>query len=528
MKTLNINILYLTFFTLVILSSCEKKDFEYKFPEPQVFFTDGRNSRQGVSGGVARVQLTAQSAVGLQSVKITQSINNAPSTPATEITNFTDPLSSNITYEYPVPATTKQGDVIKLTFEVTDKQGTVSKRQDFTINVVGALFLERRITIGGREVISLEPPAGSPNTIINIDEYTLRAGQAYMIRGTFTVEEGLTLILQAGTEIYANTENPQIVTTFRIPAGAFIRAQGTKDRPILMTSDKVLRGTAPAAGDWQGLDIYGKARENANDNSGTLSYIRLEYGGRDPQDLSTTGSIRFNSVGAGTTIQYLQSFKSFGQGIRFNGGTTRAKYLLTTDAVDGGYRLDDDGFVGYTGFGQFWVAMTTLNRDGGELESRDGSNPTITNMTLLGPGNVAGIGSADGVRIRNTTTGYRIANSIIASMPDFAFRAENGTASTDLSGNRFFAHSATFNIRGTVFRDNATVFSQAVFNNSTDIIAGIGAGNPVPTAEPTVSFNPSSFNAWFTNAGFRGAIRNAAGDWTADGTWCKNSDGTIR
>jgi hypothetical protein len=528
MKKLNLNYKYILLFTVLILGSCEKKDFEYKVPDPQVFFTDGRNNRQGVPSGTARIQITAQSAAGLQSIKVMQSVNNASASTAAEITTFADPIASNITYEYPVPANAKQGDVIKLTFELIDKRGIASTRQEFTVNVVGALFIERKITLGNREVISLEPPAGSANTIINLDEYTLKAGQAYMIRGLFTVEEGLTLILEAGTEIYANTENPQNVTSFRIPAGARIRAQGTKDRPILMTSDKVLRGTTPAAGDWQGLDFYGKARENANDNSGTISYIRVEYGGRDPQDLSTTGSIRFNSVGAGTTIQYLQSFKSFGQGIRFNGGTTRAKYLVTTDAVDGGYRLDDDGFVGYTGFGQFWIAQTTLNRDGGELETRDGSAPTIANMTLLGPGNLAGIGSADGVRIRNTTTGYRVVNSVIASMPDFGFRAENGTASTDLTGNRFLAHSALFNIRGTVLRDNATVFTQAIFNNSTDIIAGITAGNPVPSAEVTVSFNPSTLNSWFTSAAFKGAVRNPTSDWTADGTWCKNSDGMIR
>lgn len=515
------------FLALAFISSCEKKDFEYKFPDPKIFITDGRIERQGVPSGTVRIPITVQSAAGLQSIRISQSINNASSTPLSEVTNFPDPIASNIAYEYAVPVSAKRGDIIKLSFELIDKRGIASQKQEFTVRVVGALFTERKITLGGREVISLEPPEGATSTIINIDEYTLKAGQAYLIQGLFTVEEGLTLVIEAGAEVYANTENPQRVTTFRIPAGATIRAQGTKDRPIVMTSDKVLKGTTPAAGDWQGIDIYGKARETATDNSGILSYIRVEYGGRDPQDLSTTGAIRFNSVGSGTTIQYLQSFKSFGQGIRFNGGTARAKYLVSVDAVDGGYRTDDDGFVGYTGFGQFWIAMTSLSRDGGEFESRDGSNFTIANMTLLGPGNASGLGSADGVRIRNTTTGYRFVNAIIANMPDFGFRAENGTA-TDLSGNRFLAHSSLFNIRGTLFRDNATVFSQALYNNSTEVIAGIGVGNPAPTTEISAGFNPSTFNSWFTNANFKGAIRNASSDWTADGSWCKNSNGTIR
>lgn len=518
---------YLLFFFAFAFSNCEKKDFEYKFPDPKIFISDGRVERQGVTTGIVRIPLTAQSAAGLQSIKIFQSINNTSSAPVNEITNFPDPLASNIVYEYAVPVSAKNGDKIKLSFELIDKRGTTSQKQELTVSIVDALFRERKITLGNREVISIEPPEGATSTIINIDEYTFKRGQAYLIQGLFTVEEGLTLILEDGIEIYANTDNPQKVTTFLIPAGASIRAQGTKDRPIIMTSDKVLKGTIPASGDWQGIDIYGKARDNPNDNSGILSYIRVEYGGRDPQDLSTTGAIRFNSVGSGTTIQYLQSFKSFGQGIRFNGGTTRAKYLVSVDAVDGGYRVDDDGFVGYTGFGQFWIAMTSLSRDGGEFESRDGSNFTIANMTLLGPGNAAGLGSADGVRIRNTTTGYRIVNTVIANMPDFGFRAENGTA-TDLAGNRFLAHSSLFNIRGTLFRDNATVFSQPLYNNSTEVIAGIGVGSPAPTTETVAGFNPSTFNPWFSNVNFKGAVRNVSSDWTADGAWCKNSNGTIR
>jgi hypothetical protein len=67
------------------------------------------------------------------------------------------------------------------------------------------------------------------------------------------------------------------------------------------------------------------------------------------------------------------------------------------------------------------------------------------------------------------------------------------------------------------------------FNLSEEPVPGITPGNYVGSVPSP--FNPAAdarFGNWFTPAPYIGAVENEANDWTADGSWCKNQDGTIR
>ncbi len=539
---------YTAFATIatMVLMACSK-DFDYVVPKPKVLFSQG-NNRSAVPAATIKVRYALQAADGAASLKITQSVNSAAATNVTEVTSFSDPIASAGELNYTVPASTVNGDKVTLIFQLTDKKGLMSDTAVYTISVVGALYREVAQTINGQPVTALLPPIGQTITTLNLNDYTFQTGKKYVITGLTQVEEGLRVIFEPGTEVYA-AAGLVPSTVFRVPPTATIQANGTKTQPILFTSLNTLNGGTPRPGDWQGLQIIGNGNITATDNSGSLRYIRLEYGGRDNGDNGQTGTLVFNNVGRGTTAEYLQAFKGNGNGIRINGGTVNIRYSVATDNGDNGFRCDDfttlaGAITAWNGNGQFWVSVnnttqflsfaagsgtgTLANRDAPELEIRDGANPALSNITLIGRGSVTGV--EDGIRIRNTAGGYRLFHTILTQIPDDGVRGELAAPSADLTGTRTIGHSYFFSIRDQVLRDNAPVFNQAVYNNSFTAIAGIGINDFVPDTETITTYNPQTLNSWFTAARYVGAIKDGTvtSDWTADGNWCKNSDGTIR
>lgn len=528
-------ILFFLLTMLAITHACTKKDFDYKYPAPAVLFDGNVAARTVVPGAEIRIRYTIQAVSEAAKLTITQSVNNATATQVSEITNFTDPLLEARILNYTVPNTVAAGQTVVLNFILQDKRGKTSDTAKYTLSVVGAQFTQTTQIICGQEVTVLGPPPGNTVTIINLNDFTFQANRRYLITGFTTFEDGNRVILEAGTTIYgqATPRTQQGATVFVIPAGCVIDARGTKENPVVFTSSHALGCTGtPEPGDWQGIDIRGQFNTNPNFSSGTLRYIRCEYGGRDFTDNQTTGNIRLSNLTSATTVEYIQSFKAFGNAIRINGGNVNIRYAIAVDQLDNGFRCDDfqlpsgASIPGWTGNGQFWISVNNFVRDNSELEIRDGCNASFANLTLIGRGGTI-VGSDDGIRIRNTATGYRIFNMILSQIPDDGVRGELGNP-TNLSGNRVIGHSALFAIRDQIFRDNVGVFNQPAYNNSFTAIAGIGVNSFVPTAVPTSTFNPTTLNAWFLPALFTGAVQNAATDWTADGSWCKNSDGTIR
>jgi len=515
-----------------VLLGCTKKDFNYNYPIPAIAFDGNINTRNAVPGAEIKVRYTLQAVSELASLKITQSINNAAATQIADITTFGDPLQDSRVFNYTVPSTVAAGQQVKLAFLLTDKRSKVSDTANYTINIVGAQFLQSNQTVCGQMVTVIEPPTGNTTAIINLNDFTFASGRKYLIKNRVTFEEGNNVIFEAGTTIYGNaTPLTQLgATVMVIPRGVTVQANGTKDNPIVLTSSNVICGT-PQAGDWQGIDIQGSYNTNPTLGSGTIRYLRCEYGGRDNVDNGSTGNIRLSNLANTTTIEYIQSFKSFGNAIRINGGNVNLRYAVSTDHLDNGFRIDDfqlpsgASIAGWNGNGQFWISVNNLTRDNSELEIRDNASPRLSNITLIGRSGTA-TGSDDGVRIRNTALGYKIFNMILTSIPDDGVRGELPSPSTNLMGDRVIGHSAFFGIRDQALRDNASVFSGAVYNNSFAVIAGVTTNSFVPTTLPTSTYNATALGAWFTSTTFIGAIGTV--DWTSDGQWCKNADGTIR
>ena len=139
------------------------------------------------------------------------------------------------------------------------------------------------------EVIDLGD--GSDNYEIAGD-LTLTYPNTYNLKGFVYVPDGKTITIEPGVVIKGDKASKG---TLIIERGGKIMAKGEQDRPIVFTSSQAPGSRKP--GDWGGLIILGKAKNNAGeqtieggvrskhggnddaDNSGVLSYVRVEFAG---------------------------------------------------------------------------------------------------------------------------------------------------------------------------------------------------------------------------------------------------------
>lgn len=239
---------------------------------------------------------------------------------------------------------------------------------------------------------------------------TLDASVEYTLDGTLAIKEGVTLTIPAGTVIKAKKGFSNYVIVER---GGKIIAKGTASKPVKFTSGEA----TPAAGDWGGLVINGRApisgatagtegstEVNNNikyggtdvaDNSGELSYVILEYtGAKSTADVEHNG-LTLNAVGNGTKIENIYIPHTSDDGIEFFGGSVNVSNILVVSP-------DDDMFdftQGYTGtlknaYGVWQSGYVSAEADPRGIEADgnlDGDGPThvgqsnfkIENLTIV-------------------------------------------------------------------------------------------------------------------------------------------------
>ncbi len=249
---------------------------------------------------------------------------------------------------------------------------------------------------------------------INADR-TLSANKKYLLRGFVNVNPPATLTIEPGTLIYGEESSKGALIINR---GAKIIANGTKERPIVMTSQQPIGQRGP--GDWGGLIIAGNASINVpggvatleggtntqygggltpndNDNSGILRYFRLEFSGIPFQPDNEINGITLGGVGRGTTIEYVQVSFNGDDSWEWFGGTANAKYIISYAAVDDDFDTD----TGFSGNIQYAFSMRDPNladiSGSNGFESDNATNDavgatalprtraTFSNVTLVGP-----------------------------------------------------------------------------------------------------------------------------------------------
>ncbi len=285
------------------------------------------------------------------------------------------------------------------------------------------------------------------------DPAGVQIGKTILLHGDVRVGAGKTLTISKHTLIKGEKASKGTLT---IERGAKISAVGTFDEPIVFTSDQ--NAGSRAARDWGGILIMGEGISNKGvnqtpegypacvtkptyggtnnaDNSGKMSFVRIEFAGVPVTTGDEKNSLSLYAVGSGTKIDHIQC--SFGADDSFEwfGGAVNMSYLIS-------YRGGDDDFDtdnGYSGQVQYGIAFrdpaVADNSTSNGFESDNdatgsGALPqtsaVFSNFTLVGPYDpnctrvvVNTPGTAvfgDGLHLRRNT-GIDVHNTIITGWP---------------------------------------------------------------------------------------------------------------
>jgi hypothetical protein len=190
----------------------------------------------------------------------------------------------------------------------------------------------------------------------------------------------------------------------------------------------------------------------ANDNSGTLKYIRIEFAGIAAEPGSEINGLTLGGVGSGTTLENIQVSYGNDDAYEFFGGTVNAKNLVAYASSDDDLDFD----FGYTGKIQFAVVqrrpeIADTDAGNGVESDNDGSGtlalpytrPTLSNITWIGPnGDPATQANLNfGNRWRRSSR-FEVRNSIMMGWPKGGFSMESA------------ATANAFKTDTSIFRDN--------------------------------------------------------------------------
>ncbi len=402
-------------------------------------------------------------------------------------------------------------------------------------------------------VPTAQHPAASANKIVLSGDLssntTLTKGNWYELSGTVHVLNGATLTIEPGTVIRGNTSNIGVLI---VAKGGKINAIGTKEQPIVFTSGKA--AGSRVRGDLGGLLLIGYAHTNtpggarqyealpsdplanygggANyndaDNSGTLRYVRVEYGGYNFLPDQEINGITFAGVGNGTHADYLQVSFANDDSYEWFGGNSNHKYLIAFAGTDDEFDMDE----GFNGKCQYLLGVRnpaiyetspTGTSNGLEHDNNTGlgtagqinpnftspspwTAPVISNMTLVGPlkpgaanstlSSTAQTRFGRGLEFR-TNTSTSVFNSIIwgySELIRLGNPAGNFSPSTQtrlandettLRNDVFINNVTRFNSQNPPTTNNGNPFSFSVTDMRNILVNGPSVGFTGPTANDT-------------------------------------------
>jgi hypothetical protein len=423
-------------------------------------------------------------------------------------------------------------------------------------------------------------------------DMTLKWPNTYNLKGFVYVPDGKTLTIEPGVIIKGEKSTQG---TLIVERGGKLIAQGSKERPIVFTSAQAPGSRKP--GDWGGIILLGKAPNNmgeqtieggvrskhggtnANDNSGILSYVRVEFAGIEYSTDNEINGVTFGSVGAGTQVDHVQVSYSGDDSFEWFGGTMDAKYLVAFRGWDDDFDTDN----GFSGKVQFAVALRDPEvgdkSASNSFESDNNANAStgepftsavFANVSLFGPvsdpnnyterAGVHGSPSGGprfqaGLHLRRNTQ-LSIFNSLIAAFPIGLIIENDKNSSTQtwategkLNVANCIIASAVKNFQDAQYwtndtqfnpAENSGAFADSYFNRpggenrSYTALSDLKlSGNPLNLSSPIVFPNPdsplASGAAWtnskvlsgFEKVSYIGAFaptETASNNWTAGWT----------
>jgi hypothetical protein len=408
---------------------------------------------------------------------------------------------------------------------------------------------------------------------------TLDGNKDYFLKGQIYVKGNATLTIPAGITVFAQKIDAAAdKAVLVITQGSKIFINGTADKPVVFTS----ASASPAPGDWGAIVLLGKAPTNtgtgnamglpvsddtkyggsdAADNSGSITYLRLEYPGginppaEDEWIVDKVSGLVMASVGSGTKVDNVMVKYSNDDSFQFVGGTVNATHLISYNSGDDDFDFD----LGYQGNLQFLVGYRThassqaLRANGFESYNDEVpttnaplTRPVVSNMTIIGPHGIDATKTNInmGVYMRKGTR-LAVRNSVIAEYSEGAFMTCPRTrpvilADDDAEFRSNLVHSDTLartfawdqgaviavsDPEMTIFETNATN-KNTVINAAADLklksMYATGApdltladGSPAASGADFTGVDFSK--SFFTQTTYRGAF--GTGNWAAQSAW---------
>lgn len=264
----------------------------------------------------------------------------------------------------------------------------------------GILFTNGKEDAEGKEI------GTGDKEFVFTGKQTLKKG-TYLLKGWVYIADGAELTIEAGTIIKGDKETKGSLIVER---GGKLIAKGTPTAPIVFTSAQPKGSRKP--GDWGGVILCGNAKNNQTemqieggprtkhggdndaDNSGVLSYVRIEFAGYPFEKDKEINGLTFGSVGSGTQVDHVQVSYSNDDSYEWFGGSVNCKYLVAFKGWDDDFDTDN-GFSGKVQFGlvvRDSKIADTSQSNGFESDNNAGGsdvNPyttaTFSNITFVGP-----------------------------------------------------------------------------------------------------------------------------------------------
>lgn len=333
----------------------------------------------------------------------------------------------------------------------------------------------------------------------------------YTLDGIVKITNNATITIEAGATFNVVTTKTSGLVILQ---DGKINAVGSVSEPIVFTT------STKTPGDWGGITIYGSAPikavngntsalsedgnnvyyggNDANSNSGTMKFVRVEYAGKKIGDgTSETNSMTFYAVGAGTTLENLVSYKGTDDGYEFFGGTVSAKNIISYGNYDDSFDWQD-AWSGQNNT-NWYAYQTGTGNFGMEIEASSNADnvaPKISNITL----------------IRNANTNPEAANSPEISAIQFKKQGTGIFSNVYISG---YKNIGTQKAYAVLIQDAATEISQV---NTGKIV--VNALTYLNSDQPGVwgyAYSPNGAKT-FTNTTTVTKVSLPAGAWaTVDG-----------
>ncbi len=380
---------------------------------------------------------------------------------------------------------------------------------------------------------------------------TWSSNNVYNLTKQLYVRSGATLTIPAGTLIKSTTG---VGGSLAVSRGGKIYVNGTASAPVIMTSTSDnMTSWHVGANEWGNLTIMGKGLisaslaagntatptglnvkqmegltadgindvvyggNNDNDDSGSIHYLSLRYGGKVIGLANELNGLSLGGIGRATDIDHVEIMNNVDDGIEIWGGTVNLKYVNIWNIGDDSMDIDQ----GWRGKAQFGLIVQGYSVDaaqgsgwGDNCFEMDGAEDSdaqpvttaaIYNFTTIGQPLQGDQGTAwrDGARVQ-------FGNCIWMDLGEALVKNDNA----DGDGSHGYGYNGTLswiNTWTTPYTSyspvNAGTFTPGAFNDPAVMYTAQSAGNLVQIKDSV--FFQNAFASAYTEADARG-VRGAA------------------